>query len=70
VPRLRIGVGRAADPSRDTKDYVLDAFSPEEDAALPALITRACDALKCFATHGAAEAANRFNGLPPGAAAP
>jgi len=70
VPRLRIGVGRAADPARDTKEYVLDAFSAEEDAALPALITRACDALKCFATHGAAEAANRFNGFPPGAAAP
>jgi PTH1 family peptidyl-tRNA hydrolase len=51
VPRLRIGVGRAADPSRDTKDYVLDAFSPEEDAALPALITRA--ARRCvLATTG------------------
>ena len=67
VPRLRIGVGRAADPARDTKDYVLDAFSPEEDALLPALIQRAGDALKCFATHGAAEAANRFNGMPPSA---
>jgi PTH1 family peptidyl-tRNA hydrolase len=65
VPRLRIGVGRAAEPARDTKDYVLDAFSPEEDAVLPSLIRRASDALKCFATDGAAEAANRFNGFPP-----
>jgi PTH1 family peptidyl-tRNA hydrolase len=64
VPRLRIGVGRAADPARDTKDYVLDAFSHEEDALLPALIQRAGEALRCFATHGAAEAANRFNGMP------
>jgi PTH1 family peptidyl-tRNA hydrolase len=65
VPRLRIGVGRAAEPSRDTKDYVLDAFSAEEEALLPALIARAGDALKCFASHGVAEAANRFNGAPP-----
>ena len=64
VPRLRIGVGRAADPARDTRDYVLDAFSAEEDAQLPALIQRASDALACFVTHGVAEAANRFNGLP------
>jgi len=64
VSRLRIGVGRAADPSRDTRDYVLDAFSREEDVLLPALIQRAGDALRCFATHGAAEAANRFNGMP------
>ncbi len=68
VPRLRIGVGRAADPARDTRDYVLDTFSPEEDARLPALIARAGDALKCFATRGVAEAANRFNGAPPPAA--
>jgi PTH1 family peptidyl-tRNA hydrolase len=62
VPRLRIGVGRSAEPARDTKDHVLDSFSAEEDAALPALIARAGDALRCFATAGIAEAANRFNG--------
>jgi PTH1 family peptidyl-tRNA hydrolase len=65
VPRLRIGVGRSAEPARDTKDYVLDAFSADEDAALPALIARAGDALRCFATAGVAEAANRFNGMAP-----
>lgn len=69
VPRLRIGVGRAADPARDTRDYVLDAFSPEENAALPALLARAGDALRCFATAGIAEAMNRFNAAPPTAAA-
>ena len=62
VPRLRIGVGRAADPARDTREFVLDAFSPDEDVALPALIARAGEALRCFATHGIAEAMNRFNG--------
>jgi PTH1 family peptidyl-tRNA hydrolase len=65
VPRLRIGVGRAAEPGRDTKEYVLDAFSAAEEALLPDLTRRAVEALKCFAEHGAAEAANRFNGLPP-----
>ena len=67
VPRLRIGVGRAADPARDTRDFVLDAFSPEEDAALPALIARAGEALGCFATHGIEVAMNRFNGMAPAA---
>jgi peptidyl-tRNA hydrolase, PTH1 family len=70
VPRLRIGVGRASDPARDTRDYVLDAFSPEEASLLPALIQRAGEALKCFATHGAAEAANRFNGMPAATSVP
>lgn len=65
VPRLRIGVGRSAEPALDTKDHVLDSFSAEEDAALPALIARAGDALRCFATAGIAEAANRFNGTAP-----
>jgi PTH1 family peptidyl-tRNA hydrolase len=65
VPRLRIGVGRAADPARDTRDYVLDAFSADEELALPALIRRAGDALACFAVAGIAEAMNRFN-APPG----
>jgi len=65
VPRLRIGVGRAADPARDTKDYVLDAFSEAEEAVLPALIRRASDALLCFATDGTAQAANLFNGMEP-----
>ena len=66
VPRLRIGVGRAADPGADTRDYVLDAFSPEEDAALPDLLARAGAALHCFVNAGIAEAMNRFNGMPAG----
>jgi PTH1 family peptidyl-tRNA hydrolase len=65
VPRLRIGVGRAADPARDTRDYVLDAFSAEEEQALPALLARAGEALACFATAGIAEAMSRFNGMAP-----
>lgn len=64
VPRLRIGIGRAADPGRETKDYVLEGFSADEEAVLPELILRAAEALRCFVTHGPAEAANRFNGLP------
>ncbi|HEU4431111.1 MAG TPA: aminoacyl-tRNA hydrolase [Myxococcota bacterium] len=68
VPRLRIGVGRAADPGADTRDYVLDPFSADEDAALPELLARAAAALRCFATAGIAEAMNRFNGLAAPAA--
>ncbi len=65
VPRLRIGVGRAADPARDTRDFVLDSFSDEESALLPALVERAGDALCCFVGAGIAVAASRFNGAPP-----
>jgi PTH1 family peptidyl-tRNA hydrolase len=64
VPRLRVGVGRAADSARDTKDHVLDAFDADEEAALPALLRRAGAALACFATAGIAEAMNRFNAAP------
>lgn len=68
VPRLRIGVGRAADPARDTKEFVLDSFTPEEAPTLPLLIARAGEALRCFATAGIAEAMNRFNAAPPSGA--
>lgn len=64
VPRLRIGVGRSNTPARDTKDHVLDGFTAEETALLPALIERAGAALRCFATHGIEDAMNRFNALP------
>ena len=64
VPRLRIGVGRDADPMRETKDHVLDPFSADEDAALPELLARAGAALRCFAVAGIADAMNRFNAAP------
>jgi peptidyl-tRNA hydrolase, PTH1 family len=60
LPRLRFGIGRPALPM-DTADFVLARFSPEEEAALPARLDRAAEAVEVFLTEGAAAAANRFN---------
>ena len=60
VPRLRFGIGRPAVPM-ETADFVLARFSPEEEAALPALLDRAADAVECFLRDGLAPAMNRFN---------
>lgn len=60
VPRLRFGIGRPAVPM-DTAAYVLGKFSPEEEAALPAQLDRAADAVECFLRDGLATAMNRFN---------
>jgi PTH1 family peptidyl-tRNA hydrolase len=61
VPRLRIGIGRPAAPM-DTAHFVLSKHSPEEEAALPALLDRVGDAVECFLREGLAPAMNRFNG--------
>jgi PTH1 family peptidyl-tRNA hydrolase len=60
VPRLRFGIGRPA-VAMDTAAYVLGSFSPEEEAALPAHLDRAADAVECFLRDGLATAMNRFN---------
>ncbi len=70
VPRLRFGVGRGTEPGRDTRDFVLDAFSAEELAVLPALISRAGEALRSFAADGIGQAMNRFNAPSTSPAAP
>ncbi len=61
VPRLRFGIGRSAAP-RDTVDWVLEPFAPEEEAALAEALPRAAGAVACFVAEGIAPAMNRFNG--------
>ena len=58
--RLRVGVGRPGrgDP-RDVADFVLAAFTPEDDAA--ALVGRAADAVDSLAEVGLEETQRRFN---------
>lgn len=58
--RLRIGVGRPerGDP-RPIADYVLSAFSPEDD--VDALIAQAADAVYVIVEHGLDEAQRRVN---------
>ena len=58
--RMRVGVGRPGrgDP-RPVADYVLSAFAPEDD--VPAIVSRAADAVETLASEGLDETQRRFN---------
>ncbi|MCM1111033.1 MAG: aminoacyl-tRNA hydrolase [Clostridium sp.] len=59
-PRLRFGIG--SDFPRGTQiDYVLGAFTPEEETALPARIEVACEAIRTFCLQGIERAMNMYN---------
>ncbi|GHT65811.1 peptidyl-tRNA hydrolase [Bacteroidia bacterium] len=58
--RLRIGVGNNFARGRQV-DYVLGEWTPEELQTLPAILTRAADAVKSFATIGLAPTMTVFN---------
>ena len=61
IPRLRFGIGRPTEP-RDTVDWVLEPFAPEEEAVLGEALSRAAEAVACFVAEGIGAAMNRFNG--------
>ncbi|MGH0028402.1 MAG: aminoacyl-tRNA hydrolase [Myxococcota bacterium] len=63
VPRLRFGVGRPP-PGHDTRDYVLEGFSPDEREALPERLAEAADAATLAFTAGVEAAMNRYNRDP------
>jgi len=63
-PRLRFGVGRPLDAT-DTADWVLQAFAPDEEAALPDLLMRAVQAATAALCDGIEAAMNAWNGDPP-----
>lgn len=60
-PRVRVGIGRPP-AGRDAKDHVLNNWSREEAATLPALYSRVADAIETFVTDGLTLAMTRFNG--------
>lgn len=59
--RLRIGVGPRPMGQDDLADFVLDRFTPEERAALDALLDPMADAVECWLDEGIERAMNRFN---------
>ncbi|HWU58065.1 MAG TPA: aminoacyl-tRNA hydrolase [Microbacteriaceae bacterium] len=58
--RVRVGVGRPPG-SRQAADHVLRAFTKDERAALPSLITDAADAVEQIASDGLSAAQLRFH---------
>jgi len=57
-PRLRIGIGR---PQSDAVDYVLEAFTAEEEDILGPVLQAAAGAVEVFLAEGIEAAMNRFN---------
>jgi len=58
--RVRVGVGRPQG-GRETSDHVLGRFNPDENAELPQLVERACDAVEAMIQDGIDKAMNTFN---------
>ena len=61
-PRVKIGVGAKPHPDFDLADWVLSAFSAQEEKDLQPALERAADAALAIIDYGVPEAANRFNG--------
>ncbi len=59
IPRLRIGIGSAA--QKGSVDHVLGRFSEDEKSLVRLTIERAVEALKCAIDKGLVSAMNTFN---------
>jgi peptidyl-tRNA hydrolase, PTH1 family len=66
--RVRLGVGRPP-PQWDPAEYVLSAFSAEEEQVVSTMLSTAADAVECAVADGVVVAMNRFNGEKPPARA-
>lgn len=60
-PRVRVGISRP-NPGRETADYVLGRFAPDERKDLAAVIQGAADAVDLALAKGLAAAMTTFNG--------
>lgn len=58
--RLKVGIGRPP-AGHDPVDYVLESFSPEEEAVMGPAVVRAGDAVAVALTDGVGVAMNRFH---------
>ena len=64
-PRVKIGVGAKPHPNFELADWVLSAFTANEEKALSVSLENAAKAALCIIDHSVPEAANRFNGSHP-----
>ena len=62
-PRIKIGVGAKAHPEQDLADWVLSAFTKDEDKVLTTALERSADAALSIIERGVSATANSFNGL-------
>ncbi len=62
-PRVKIGVGAKPHPEFDLVDWVLSAFSAQEEKVLQPALERAADAALTIVELGVPEASNRFGGM-------
>lgn len=62
-PRVKIGVGAKPHPDYDLADWVLSAFSAQDEKALAPALERAADAALTIIELGVPEASNRHGGL-------
>ncbi len=68
-PRIRVGIGRPDEPGdpawsdESLIDYVLSAFTAEEEDVVEELIIRVGNVLDCIVAEGVDAAMNRFNSV-------
>lgn len=62
-PRVKIGVGAKPHPDFDLADWVLSAFSAQEEKVLQPALERAADAALAIIEAGLPEASNRYGGM-------
>ena len=59
--RLRLGIGREANASREIRDYVLGRFERSEAPLVKASLDRACNQVECWLVAGVKQAMNEYN---------
>ena len=62
-PRVKIGVGAKPHPDFNLADWVLSAFSAQEEKALQPALERAADAALAIVELGVPEASHRYGGM-------
>ncbi|MCJ7631930.1 aminoacyl-tRNA hydrolase, partial [Candidatus Bathyarchaeota archaeon] len=65
-PRIRVGIGRPQVEEQSISEdaivnYVLNDFSPPEEAMIKPVIAKVSEAIDCFLTQGIEVAMSKFN---------